>query len=133
MTAGRFHRPFVATLLAAATIVAAVLPPAHIHLVAHDDHHHHHGGAIEHSHWSSHAASRASFDDEDGRAIYVDQSAVTAKPAATMERPTSAIVALRPPAVRTTFTIAERRTSGNSPRDGPVAVPPSFRAPPFVL
>ena len=53
----RFRRPVGASLLIAATVCAAVLPPSHIHLAAHDDHDHDHAGAIEHSHWSSHGAS----------------------------------------------------------------------------
>jgi hypothetical protein len=131
--ARRFRRSFAATLLAATTVVTAALPPAHVHVAAPDDHHHHHGGAIEHSHWSSHGVSRASFDDDDGRAIYVDHPAVQSRFGATIARPTPAVVALLLLPVPAPFTIVERQTSGNSPRDGPAVVSPNFRAPPFVL
>ena len=58
----RFRRPFAAVLVATATVVAALLPPAHLHLGAdHDDHDHTTG--IEHSHWTPHSVPGAAFDD----------------------------------------------------------------------
>ena len=124
-----------AWLSAAALLLASALPPSHIHLAKHDHHHdHHHANAIEHAHWSSHhTASRTSIDDDDGRAIYVDQSAVATRAGATMARPAPAVIALLLLPVAAPFTIVERQTSGNSPRDGPASAPPNFRGPPFVL
>ena len=71
MIAARIRRPATAPLLIAAVVFAAVLPPAHIHLAEHDDHDHDHAAAVEHSHWSAHQSSRAAFDDDDGRVIFV--------------------------------------------------------------
>ena len=133
MIATRFRRPLAASLLAAATVVAALLPPAHIHLAAHDDHDHDHAGAIEHSHWSAHGASRAAFDDDDGRAIYVDHPAIASQVDVAVARPATAVIALLPLPAPATFTAAERTTSGNSPRDGPAPDLSTFRSPPLVL
>jgi hypothetical protein len=132
--ATRFRRPVAASLLAAATVVAALLPPAHIHLAAHDDHDHDHAAAIEHSHWSSHGgASRAALDDDDGRAIYVDRPAIASQVDAAIARPATAVVALLSLPAPATFTVAERTTSGNSPRDGPTRGPALLRAPPAFV
>jgi len=128
--AHRFRRLLVASLLVAATVVAAVLPPAHIHLAAHDDHDHDHAAAVEHSHWSSHGASRATLDDDDGRAIYVDHPAVASRPDTTLARPAAAVIALLVLPALSTFIVAERQTSGNSPRDGPARAQTPLRAPP---
>lgn len=84
------RRPAAATLLIATTVFAGLLPPAHIHLAAHGDHDHDHAGAIEHSHWSSHGASRAALDDDDGRAIFVDHPALASSADPTFARPASA-------------------------------------------
>ena len=118
----------VALLLTAATVIAGVLPPVHIHLAEHDDHDHDH--AVEHSHWSSHGPSRASLDDDDGRAILVDQSALASSVDTTLARPAAALFALITLPAPATFTAAERPTSGNSPRDGPSRDVRSLRAPP---
>ena len=130
MIAPRFRRPVAASLLIAATVFAAVLPPAHIHLAHHDDHHHDHAAAIEHSHWSSHGASRAALDDDDGRAIFVDHPARTSNVTTSFARPASAVVALLLLPAPATYTVVERLTSGNSPRDGPSRGSTSLRAPP---
>ena len=114
----------------ATTVFAALLPPAHIHLAAHDDHDHDHAAAIEHSHWSSHGASRAALDDDDGRAIFVDHPALTSSVNTTFARPASAVIALLILPAPATFTVAERPTSGNSPRDGPTRGTALLRAPP---
>ena len=131
MIAPRFRRPFASLLLTAATAVAALLPPAHFHLaIGHDDHHHDHAVAIEHSHWSAHQPSRASFDDDDGRVIFVNRPARASSVETTFTRPlavVTALIKLPPPA---TFTAAERPTSGNSPRDGPARHATPLRAPP---
>jgi hypothetical protein len=126
----RFRRPVAASLLVAATVFAALLPPAHIHLAAHDDHDHDHAAAIEHAHWSSHGASRAALDDDDGRAIYVDRPAVAPNVETTVARPAAAVIALQTLAAPTTFTVVDRQTSGNSPRDGPTRGSTLLRAPP---
>jgi hypothetical protein len=126
----RFRRPVAASLLVAATVVAALLPPAHIHLAAHDDHHHDHAGAVEHSHWSSHGASRAAFDDDDGRVIFVDHPGLASNVDATVARPVAAVVDLLILSAPATFTAAARPTSGNSPRDGPSRDLTPPRAPP---
>jgi hypothetical protein len=133
VTVSRFRRPLVASLLTATTFVAALLPPAHIHLAAHDDHDHDHAGAIEHSHWSSHGVSRASLDDDDGRAIYVDHPAIASQVDTAVARPAAAVVALLSLPAPVTFTVAERTTSGNSPRDGPMRGPALLRAPPAFV
>jgi hypothetical protein len=126
-------RLFGVVLLVTATALSALLPPAHIHLAAHDDHDHDHAAAIEHSHWSSHGASRAALDDDDGRAIFVDHPALTSSVNTTFARPATAVVVLLTlPAPPATFTAVNRQTSGNSPRDGPsrgirlLRAPPSF-------
>jgi hypothetical protein len=126
----RFRRPGAASLLIAATVVAALLPPAHIHLAAHDDHDHDHAAAVEHSHWSSHGASRTAFDDDDGRVIFVDHPALTSHLDATVARPAAAVVGLLILSAPATFTAAARPTSGNSPRDGPARGLTPLRAPP---
>ena len=115
----------------AVTFFAAMLPPAHVHVVEHDDHDHDHATAIEHSHWSSHGASRAALDDDDGRAILVDHTPLTPNVNTTFGRPALAVVALLTlPAPPATFTAVDRQTSGNSPRDGPSRAPGPLRAPP---
>lgn len=130
MIAPRFRQPVAGSLLVAATVVAALLPPAHIHLAAHDDHDHDHAGAIEHSHWTSHGTSRAALDDDDGRAIFVDHPALTSGVDTTFARPAAIAVARLSLLAPATFTVAERRTSGNSPRDGPARGIAPLRAPP---
>ena len=132
MIATRFRRPLAASLLAAATVVAALLPPAHIHLAAHDDHDHDHG-AIEHSHWSPHGASRAALDDDDGRAIFIDRPAIASHVETGVARPATAVIALLTLPAPAAFTAFERRTSGNSPRDGPAPDLSTLRGPPLVL
>ena len=132
--APRFRQPVAGSLLVAATVVAALLPPAHIHLAAHGDHDHDHAAAIEHSHWSSHGTSRAALDDDDeGRAIFVDHPALTSNVNTALARPAGAVVALLTLPAPATFTAAERPTSGNGPRDGPARVLPGFRGPPLAL
>jgi hypothetical protein len=126
----RFRRPVAASLLMAATVFAALLPPAHIHLAEHDDHDH--AAAIEHSHWSSHGASRATLDDDDGRAILVDHPARASRVVTTVARPVHAVVAFLALPARATFTAADRQTSGNSPRDGPSRGVSLLRGPPLV-
>jgi hypothetical protein len=128
--AARIRRPATAPLLIAAVVFAAVLPPAHIHLAEHDDHDHDHAAAVEHSHWSAHQSSRASFDDDDGRVIFVDRPARSANAQTAFARPPAVLVALVSLPPRTTFTAAERQTSGNSPRDGPARGIQLLRAPP---
>ena len=117
-------------LLVTATALSALLPPAHIHLAAHDDHDHDRAAAIEHSHWSSHGASRAALDDNDGRTIFVDHPALTSIVDATFARPAAAVLALLTLPAPATFTMVERQTSGNSPRDGPSRGTRPLRAPP---
>jgi hypothetical protein len=128
--AARIRRPALAPLLIAAVVWAAALPPAHIHLAEHDDHDHAHAAAVEHSHWSGHQSSRAAFDDDDGHVIFVDRPARAADGQTSSARPPSVLVALISLPPLTTFTVAERPTSGNSPRDGPARAPQSLRAPP---
>lgn len=128
------RRPIVSSLLVAAMAFAAALPPTHIHLaVGHGDHDHDHAAAVEHSHWSAHQSSRASFDDDDGRVIFVDRPARVSSARATLTRPGAVLLALitLPPVA--TFTVAERPTSGNSPRDGPARTLSTLRGPPLVL
>jgi len=131
--ATRIRRPAAAPLLIAAVVFAAVLPPAHIHLAEHDDHDHDHAAAVEHSHWSAHQSSGAAFDDDDGHVIFVDRPARSASAQPGLARPPAGLVALIsvPPAA--TFAVAERQTSGNSPRDGPARSRLISRGPPFVL
>jgi hypothetical protein len=128
----RLRRPATAPLLIAAVVFAAVLPPTHIHLAAHDDHDHDHDHAttVEHSHWSAHQSSRAALDDDDGRVIFVNRPARSADAQTTVARPPAVLVALisLPPVI--TFEVAERPTSGNSPRDGPARAVQPLRAPP---
>jgi len=126
----RISRPAIAPLLIAAVVFAAVLPPAHIHLAEHDDHDHDHAAAVEHSHWTPHQSSRAAFDDDDGRVIFVDRPARSANAQTDFARPPAVLVALIALPPLTTFTVAERQTSGNSPRDGPARAVQSLRAPP---
>jgi hypothetical protein len=121
-------RLFGVVLLVTATTLSALLPPAHIHLAAHDDHDH--AAAIEHSHWSSHGASRAALDDDDGRAIVVDHPALTSSVDTAFARPASAVVALLTLPAPAAFTAVDRQTSGNSPRDGPARATRPLRAPP---
>jgi hypothetical protein len=128
-----FRRPLAASALVAATLFAAMLPPAHIHLVEHDDHDHDHATAIEHAHWSSHGASRVALDDDDGRAIYVDHPALTSNPDTAFARPQSAVITLLTVPAPAAFTVAERQTSGNSPRDGPARTLLALRAPPLAV
>ena len=130
MIATRLRHPVAASLLIAATVVAATLPPAHIHLAEHDDHDHDHAAAIEHSHWSSHGASRAAFDDDDGRVIFVDHPALASDVDSSFARPAPAVVSLPIVSAPAAFTAAERPTSGNSPRDGPSRALTPLRAPP---
>ena len=132
MIAARIRRPATAPLLIAAMVFAAVLPPAHIHLaVEHDDHDHDHGAAVEHSHWSAHHPSRASFDDDDGHLIFVDRPARSADGQTGFARPPAILVAVISEPPLKSFTAAERQTSGNSPRDGPARAVQPLRAPPF--
>jgi len=129
----RVPRPSIASLLVAATAFASLLPPVHIHLGTHHDHDHDHAGAVEHSHWSSHGASRAELDDDDGQAIYVDHPALTRAIDTTIVRPAAALIALLTIPAPATFVVVERTTSGNSPRDGPFRSPALLRGPPDVL
>ena len=131
MIATRIRRPVAAPLLIAAVVCAGVLPPAHIHLAEHDDHDH--AAAVEHSHWSAHQGSRASFDDDDGRVIFVDRPARISSAAIAFARPAAIVVALITPPAVPAFTLAARHNSGNSPRDGPARAPVTFRGPPLVL
>jgi hypothetical protein len=131
--ARRVRRPAAASLVVAATVLAALLPPAHIHLAEHDDHDHDHAAAVEHSHWSSHGASRTALDDDDGRAIAVDHPALTSSVDTTFIRPAAAVIAVLTVPAPSTFTTVERPTSGNSPRDGPSRDVSVLRGPPLVL
>jgi len=131
--ASRIRRPAAARLLIAAVVFAAVLPPAHIHLAEHDDHDHEHAAAIEHSHWSGHQPWRASFDDDDGRVIFVNRPARSADAQTDFARSAAVLVALISDPRVAPFTVAERQTSGNSPRDGPARARLISRGPPFVL
>ena len=130
MIAPYMRRPVASTLLIAAMAFSAVLPPAHIHLAEHDDHDHDHAAAVEHSHWSAHQSSRATFDDDDGRVIFVDRRARSADAQTAFARPPAALAALISLPLLTTCTVAERQTSGNSPRDGPARALQPLRAPP---
>ena len=130
MIAPRLRRPATAPLVIAAVVFAAVLPPAHIHLAEHDDHDHDHAAAVEHSHWSSHQSSRASFDDDDGRVIFVDRPARSADAQTAFSRPPVVLVALVAQPPITTVIAAERQPSGNRPRDGPARARQPLRAPP---
>jgi hypothetical protein len=129
----RTRRSASAPLLIVAVVFAAVLPPAHIHLAEHDDHDHDHPAALEHSHWSAHHSSRAAFDDDDGRVIFVDRPARSANAQTAFARPPAVLVVLIAQPLLTTFTVAERQTSGNSPRDGPARARQPLRAPPSFV
>ena len=124
------RRPVASSLLVAAMVFSGVLPPAHIHLAEHEDHDHDHASAVEHSHWSAHQSSRAAFDEDDGRVIFVDRPARSADAQTAFPRPPAVLVALIALHLLTTFTAAERQTSGNSPRDGPARALQPLRAPP---
>jgi hypothetical protein len=118
-------------LLVTVTALSALLPPAHIHLaIAHHDDDHGHAVALEHAHWSAHGTPRAAFDDDDGRTIFVDHSALTSSVDTTFARPAAVVLALLTLPAPATFTVAERQTSGNSPRDGPSRGIRLLRAPP---
>jgi hypothetical protein len=131
--ATRLRRPLAASLLTAATVFAAMLPPAHIHLVEHDDHGHDRATTIEHAHWSSHGASRTALDDDDGQAIYVDRPAISSQVDTAIARPATALIALLTLPAPGAFIATERQTSGNSPRDGPSRTLLAPRAPPLAL
>jgi hypothetical protein len=133
VTAASIRWPAIAPLLIAAMVCAAALPPAHIHLAEHDDHDHDHAAAVEHSHWSPHQSSRAAFDDDDGRVIFVDRPARSANAETMFARPAAVLVTLIALPPLTTFTAAERQTSGNSPRDGPARALQLLRAPPSFV
>src|SRR5438132_10404165 len=76
-----------------AVLVSALLPPTHIHLAEHDHDHQH--DAVEHAHWSPHAApSRLALDDDDGRAIFIDRPATTADAFHVVPSPAAVIVAI---------------------------------------
>jgi hypothetical protein len=128
--AARTARPATAPLLIAAVVFAAVLPPAHFHLAAHDDHDHDHAAVVEHSHWSAHQSSNANFDDDDGRVIFVDRPARSVDARTAFARPLATLVTLIALPPLATFTVVERQTSGNSPRDGPARALQPLRAPP---
>jgi len=128
--ADRIRRPATVPLLIVAVVFSAVLPPAHIHLAEHDDHDHDHAAAVEHSHWNAHHSSRAAFDDDDGRVIFVDRPARSAEVQTAVARPLAVLVALISLPPIATFEAAERPTSGNSPRDGPARAIQPLRAPP---
>jgi len=132
--ASRIRRPIAAVSAVAAIIVSAVLPPTHIHLASHDDHDHDHAAAsVEHAHWSSHGPSRATLDDDDGRAIYVDHPGITSHVDTAIARRPAAVVALLADPAPTVLTAVDRPTSGNSPRDGPARGIHLLRGPPLVL
>jgi hypothetical protein len=116
----------------AATVVAALLPPAHIHLGAdHDDHDHTAG--IEHSHWAAHQGSRSAFDDDDGRVLFVNHSALIRAAHGHIQQPDIAVIGLPNTADSPTFTFSNQHLAGNATRDGPARGIPTLRGPPFVL
>jgi hypothetical protein len=119
---------FAAPVLIAMTVCVAALPPAHVHLGGHD-----HAG-IEHSHWTPHHGGFAAFDDDDGRVLFVTHAAL---PGSSFDvsfvRPAPAVIAILVLPAPAVLTVAERPTSGNSPRDGPAPDLSTFRGPPFVL
>ena len=132
MIGARFPRPVVACLLAAATVVSALLPPAHIHLGAdHDDHDHTAG--IEHSHWAAHQGSGRAFDDDDGRVLFVDHSALIPAAHGHIQQPDVTVVGLLRAADSPTFTFSNQHLAGNATRDGPARNPSTLRGPPLVL
>jgi hypothetical protein len=119
-------------LVVAATVFAAALPPAHIHLGAdHDDHDHTAG--IEHSHWAPHHGARSAFDDDDGRVLFVDHSALIRAAHGHIQQPDVTVVGLLNTADSPTFTFSNQHLAGNATRDGPASVVPPLRGPPFVL
>ena len=116
----------------AATVVAALLPPAHIHLGPdHDDHDHTAG--IEHSHWAPHQDSGSAFDDDDGRVLFVNHSALIRAAHGHIQQPDVAVVGLLHAADSPTFTFSNQHLAGNATRDGPARDPSTLRGPPFVL
>ena len=118
-------------MLAVATMLTAVLPPAHIHLGKDD---HDHSIAIEHSHWSSHGgASRTSIDDDDGQAIFVDHPGVLTAARSGMELPTRFVATILSIVEPPVFAHRADRLAGNAPRDGPHLDISPLRGPPFVL
>lgn len=128
MIASWSGRSAAASVIIAAVVFAAVLPPPHIHLAEHDDHDH--AAAVEHSHWSAHQPSRTSFDDDDGHVIFVDRPARSVDGQTAFARSATILVAVIPEPPLETFTAAERQSSGNSPRDGPARAVQRLRAPP---
>lgn len=125
------NRCLTAWWCAAALVFGALLPPSHLHLG--DDHDHDHG-AIEHSHWSSHAAApRTSIDDDDGQAIFIDHPGVLTATHVLAARPLPVeavlLAAIEPPAGAR----YADRLAGNAPRDGPHLDSGTLRGPPLVL
>ena len=132
MIASTFRQPVAGALLVAATVIAALLPPAHIHLGAdHDDHDH--TGGIEHSHWAAHQGSRSAFDDDDGRVLFVNHSALIRAAHGHIQQPDVAVIGLPKTADSSTFTFSNQHLAGNATRDGPARAPSTLRGPPFVL
>ena len=130
MIATHVRRPLGASLLVAATLAAALLPPAHIHLGAdHDDHDHTAG--IQHSHWAPHhhASAGAAIDDEDGRVLPVDRSALV-RAASGLVHPDVVVARLALSSVPVVPIYIRRRAAGNAPRDGPARSVAALRAPP---
>jgi hypothetical protein len=128
----RIRRPVAASLLVAATVVAALLPPAHIHLGPdHDDHDHTAG--IEHSHWSAHQRPGSAFDDDDGRVLFVNHSALIRAAHGPIQQPDVAVVGLLIAPDSPTVTFSNQHLAGNATRDGPARRIPTLRGPPFVL
>jgi hypothetical protein len=110
-------------------VLAAMLPPSHIHLAEHDHDH----SAVEHSHWSSHGGtSRRSIDDDDGQAIYVDHPGVLGGIAFDVVRPQADTIAVLSAVEPPAFERSAPRLAGNAPRDGPVLRVPTLRGPPLV-
>lgn len=131
------RRRLAAALLMAGTVMASASPPAHIHLASHDHDDHDHA-AIEHSHWTPHHwtphhASRAAFDDDDGRVLFVDHPALVRAAHGHAAYPETAVVAVLVPLESHTFTVSDRQLAGNAPRDGPPRDISTLRGPPFVL
>ena len=116
----------------AATVVAALLPPAHIHLGAdHDDHDRTAG--IEHSHWAAHQGSGSAFDDDDGRVLFVNHSALIRAAHGRIQQPDVAVIGVLHAADSPTFTFSNQHLAGNATRDGPERDPSTLRGPPLVL
>ena len=129
MIASHIRRPVFAALLMAATVVAALLPPAHIHLVAdHDDHDH--AAGVEHSHWTPHQSSRSAVEDDDGRVLFVDHPALVRAAHGHVAMPQAAVLAVLIPPPVPTFEVGGQRAAGNAPRDGPPGDLPLLRGPP---